>query len=293
MLENFHLAAIVRRGDVVRLYQIPLHQRLQTTLSESWQTQLDAFMVDILEIDFDAGYTPEDRECFRLNNFELPAWLNGQNSQTVVRLDSISRDENVLRAITGLAAFARNDRREELILFQNFSRGHIVQPGRFLFLTGDTYETVRHPGLALGDKLSAIYSATDAKLLFHNFRIANTFLPLAEFYQEASAEDIREVLGHERLVAENAESSVAGANQWFRKRFAMLKESGILDVYTAKQIKAHAKGYGVDVNVRNDCVVFPADKGAAKRLLQFLNEELFLGAITEKRYETNSKREAD
>lgn len=293
MLENFHLVAIVKQDEAVRLYQIPLRQRLQTTLSKSWQTQLDAFMVDILEIDFDAGYTLEDHECFRLNNFELPTWLNGQNSQTVVRLDSISRDENVMGAITGLAAFARNGRREELILFQNFSRGHIVRPGRFLFLTGNTYETVQRPGLILSNRLSATYTATDEKLLFHNFRGANTFLPLAEFYQEASEEDIREVLRHDRLAAEDAESSVAGANQWSRKRFAMLKKSGILDVYTAKQIKAHAKGYGVDVKVRNGRVVFPADKVAAKRLLQFLNEELFLGAITEKRYETNSKREAD
>ena len=31
----------------------------------------------------------------------------------------------------------------------------------------------------------------------------------------------------------------------------------------------------------------------AKKLLQFLNEELFRGAITETLYETNSKREAD
>lgn len=293
MLEDFHLVAIVKHDEAVRLYHIPLHQGLQTTLSESWQMQLDAFMVDIQEIDFDAGYTPQDGDCFRLNHFEVPPWLNGQNSQTVVRLDSISRNENVMGTITGLAAFARNSQCEELILFQNFSRGHIVRPGRFLLLSGNTYETIQRPGLILSDRLSAIYSATDAKLLFHNFRVANTFLPLTEFYQEASDADIREVLRHERLAAEDMESSVAGANQWFRKHFAMVRKSGILDKYTARQIKAHARGYDVDVTVRDGRVVFPANKVAAKRLLQFLNEELFLGAITKKRYETNSKREAD
>ena len=34
-------------------------------------------------------------------------------------------------------------------------------------------------------------------------------------------------------------------------------------------------------------------KGFSKTGLQFLNEELFRGAITETLYETNSKREAD
>lgn len=53
------------------------------------------------------------------------------------------------------------------------------------------------------------------------------------------------------------------------------------------------KGYPVDIQVAEDKIVFPADKAAAKRLLLFLNEELFRGAITDQVYETNSKRVAD
>ena len=44
---------------------------------------------------------------------------------------------------------------------------------------------------------------------------------------------------------------------------------------------------------RNGKIVFPSDKSAVKKILQFLNEELFRGAITETLYETNSKRQAD
>lgn len=42
-----------------------------------------------------------------------------------------------------------------------------------------------------------------------------------------------------------------------------------------------------------DRIVFPAEKVPAKKLLQFLNEELFWGATTERLFETNSKRIAD
>lgn len=73
----------------------------------------------------------------------------------------------------------------------------------------------------------------------------------------------------------------------------MLKDSKILDKYTAKEIKARSKWYEVDVQIKNNKIIFPADKTAAKRLLQFLNEELYRGPITETLYETNSKREAD
>lgn len=73
----------------------------------------------------------------------------------------------------------------------------------------------------------------------------------------------------------------------------MLKDPGILGQFSAKQIKVRSKGYEVDIHIKNGQVVFPAEKSAAKKLLQFLNEELCRGVIIETLYETNSKREAD
>lgn len=49
----------------------------------------------------------------------------------------------------------------------------------------------------------------------------------------------------------------------------------------------------VEVTLRRGKIVFPADPPAAKELLQFLNEELYKGQITDTLFETNSKREAD
>ncbi|MDT7042674.1 hypothetical protein [Candidatus Nitronereus thalassa] len=293
MLENFQLAAIVKTGGQMGLYQIPLHQALQKTLAKNWQAQYESFTNNIHEIDFDAGYNPEQHERFRLEAYELPDWLSGENSQAAPNLDSISKHEDLIESIKGIVAFARNDNGEELMLFQNFSRSHVIKPGRFLFLQNNTYESAERPGLTLGGKLSALYLSSQHKLLFHNFRIANTFLPLADFYQEASEHEIREVLEHHRLAPDNPDAVVADANQWFRKRFAMLKDSKILDKYSAKKIKSLSQGYEVDVQLKGNKIIFPADKTAAKRLLQFLNEELYRGPITETLYETNSKREAD
>lgn len=293
MLENFQLAAIVKTGGVMRLLRIPLHQELQSTLAARWGEQYAGFLDNITEVDFDAGYNPEKDERFRLNEYELPEWLRNESSLTIQNLDSVSTSNDFIDSIKSMVAFARNEQNQEVILFQRFSRSHVIEPGSFLFLQDDTYETVQRPGLTLDDKLSALYVPAQRRLLFHNFRTANSFLPLADFYEEASEDDIREVLSHSRLAAENPEALAVGANQWFCKRFALLKESEILDKFTANQIRAHSKGYDVDVQVKGSKIVFPADKAAAKRLLQFLNEELFRGAITETLYETNSKREAD
>lgn len=293
MLENFQLAAIIKEGRHDRLLRIPLHQGLQDDLAEIWESQFDAFLDDVQEIEFNPGYQPEEHELFRLPEYELPDWLAHENSQSVADLDAITDREDLLQAIKGIVAFARHDEGEEVILFQNFSRSHVIRPGRFLFLQNDTYEMARGPGLTLNSKLSAVYWVEDGTLHFHNFRTVNTFLPLADFYEEASEQEIREVLAHDLLSPEDPNALASGANQWFRKRFAMLRDSGILDQYTAQQIADHSEGYEVDIQTNGGRIVFPAEKHAAKKLLQFLNEELFRGPITETLYETNSKREAD
>lgn len=293
MLENFQLAAIVKTGEGMRLFRIPLHQNLQTTLSERWEQQYTEFLSNITEVQFDAGYNLEKHERFRLSDYQLPDWLRSETSLTIHNQDSISANDHFIDSIRSVVAFARNEQKQEVVLFQKFSRSHVIKPGNSLFLQDDTYESVQRPGLTLETKLSALYFTTHAKLLFHTFRTANSFLPLTDFYEEASEQDIREVLGHARLAAEDPDALAVGASQWFCKRFALLKNSKILDKFTAKEIKAYSKGYDVDVQVKGNKIVFPAEKEAAKRLLQFLNEELFRGPITETLYETNSKREAD
>lgn len=293
MLENFQIAVIVKLGTQIQLLRIPLHQDLQHTLANDWEGQLKAFVDEVQEIDFNAGYQPEEHERFSLRDFALPDWLVRETSQTVPDLDAISNNDALFDSIRGVVTFARNKARAEVILFQNFSRAHVIRPGKFLFLQNDTYETSSRPGLILDGKLSAVYLPAEKKLLFHNFRAVNTFLPLANYYEEASEQQIREVLNHKVITAENADALAIESNQWFRKRFAMLRDSHVLDKYSAKQIKTRSSGYEVEIRLSGGKIVFPADKGAAKKLLQFLNEELFRGAITETLYETNSKREAD
>ena len=295
MLRNFKLVAITNENNSFSLYRVRLDLRLQEFLATSWQNQHDDFIENVENIDFDAGYTPEQHEIFQLTNYLLPPWLQDKTPETLRNLNSFADDETKLDATKGFVAFADNEQGEKLMLFQNFNRSHIIKPGFSLFLTNDTYNTIEQPGLSLGSKLSAVFLPSDNTLLFHSFRNVNMFLPLADFYKEASASQILEILDHNSLEPENKDAHIEGANQWFRKRFAMLKDSKILDNYTPREIVDRSNGYEVYIQLNDvgDRIVFPTDRVQAKRLLQFLNEEIFRGVITETLYETNSKREAD
>ena len=293
MLHNFQLAAIAKQGAQFRLQRIPMHQALQQTLATTWGAQLDAFLDEAQEVAFDAGYQPEEHERFALHNFVPPQWLAGETSATIGNLDPINQDEVFIASIKGIAGFARDENGHELVLFQSFSRSHVIRPGTFLLLRDGTYETTERPGLTLDTKLAAVHFPTEQKLLFRNFRTANAILPLGGFYEEASEQQIRELLAHDRLAPVNVEVIATDSNQWLRKRFAMLRDSGVLDRYSAKQIQVRSKGYDVEIRLHKGKIVFPEDRPSAKKLLQFLNEELFRGAITETLYETNSKRAAD
>jgi|CXWL01.1.fsa_nt_gi hypothetical protein len=293
MLKDFQLAALVKTSEQWRLLRIPLHQHLQNSLAASWQQQYEAFTADMEEIAFDPGYTLEEHERFRVKGYVLPEGLQAGAGGQARNLESINNHENLIGSIKAIIAFARNVHGDELMLAQSFTRSHVIQPGHFLFLQNDTYESPKRTGLSLGSRLAALYNVNSEQLLFENFRNTNAFLPLTDFIAEASDHDIREVLSHHLLKPQDIEATTAAANQWTRKRFAMLKASKILDQYTATQLVKRSKGYEVEVKVEKGRIVFPADKHVAKRLLQFLNEEIFRGPITEKLYETNSKREAD
>ena len=290
MLENFHLAAIVKSLTHVRLLRIPLHRHLQEDLAEGWNQQHEDFSSDKQEIDFDPGYTPGDDELFRIPDYSPPPWLADHNSVSIADIDPVTADDLLLTK--GIVGFGRLDGRE-LVLFQNFVRSRIIRPGLFLFLERDTYRSSDQLGITLADGLSATLDTTNGELSFRNFRTVNTFLPLSDYYEEASEQQIRSVLSHERFVVDNPDLIAVGASQWFRKRFAMLRDSGMLDAFTAAEIKRRSGGHDVPIEILHDKIVFPADKKAAKRLLQFLNEEIFLGPIAETVYETNSKRKSN
>lgn len=297
MLNNLHLVALIKERNQLTLKRLPMVAELQAELAVTWGEQLEQFLRGAQEIAFEPGYTPEAHERFCVDNFVLPGELAAHNSGSIRNLDPIDMQDASLVFIKAILGFARTDTGRELVMFQGFSKSHVIEPGRFLFFTNDNFVTSDRPALTLDSHLAAVYEPAEQKLLFQNFRVTNAILNLVQYYEEASEEEIREILAHEKLAPVSADALAKSASQWSSKRFAMLRDSKILDNYTVEQIVQHANGYDLDIQIDRangqERIVFPEAKASVKKLLQFLNEELFRGAITDRLFETNSKRIAD
>ena len=293
MLRSFHLVAIAHRRPWTTLLRVPLRQDTQDALKASWSSQYSSFYHPGIELlHYAPGYKLDPDQRFVIDDFDLPCWLTEMRSTTVGSLDPIRTEAKLMASISSLAGLGQDENGRELILFQNFSRSRVIEPGRLLLMAGWPYIVSDH-AVALDSRLNAVYFVENRRLIFDNFRAVNTFLPLHEHFEPATEEKILSILAHDKLAPEDPLALAKDANQWFRTRFAMLDQSGVLDEFTPEQIQSRAERYRVRVELDAGRIVFPAGQEGAKRLLQFLNEEIFRGAITDALYETNSKRPTD
>src|SRR4051794_420840 len=112
MFKDFQLGTLVKIGHQWKLLRIPLHQDLQSALAADWYQQYEEFTAETKEITFDAGYRPEEHECFRVKDYTLPAWLEAGTGNRLRNLDSISEHEGSIPSIKAVVAFARNEQGE-------------------------------------------------------------------------------------------------------------------------------------------------------------------------------------
>ena len=290
MLENFHLAAISKRASQFRVRRIPLEQRVQDNLAEEWSKQYNKLNERTDEVGLDLGYSLEQDQIFAIDGFLPPSWLTIPTTVEFPDINEISTDTESLLTITGLVGFATHSDDGAILLFQNFTRRMVIRPRTFIVLERGTFSSPDRAALALGTMLSAVYSERERKLKLIDFRSVNTFLPLGDQIREATSGEIRELLQHRKLKTDDIERWANEGTQWFKKRFSMLRHSAVLEDYSVELLRKKGASHQVDVILSDGKIVFPSDANSAKRLLQLLVEELFLGAVSGDLYETNSKR---
>ena len=130
----------------------------------------------------------------------------------------------------------------------------------------------------------------DGKLLFKSFHLAKQMVDLTQYFQAASDKQLESFAKHKLIDCGDVGKFVDANNFWTRKKVAMILASGYLDSVPAKEMKGIAKNVEYELVMNKGKIVMPEDSKEMQELLHFLDEELYVGYFSKKKFLTNSKR---
>ena len=194
--------------------------------------------------------------------------------------------------VKGVVGLAQTQSDEFLLLFQTFYPSQSIKANNALIKLDNYYK--RLPSdvcLKFTNDLSAIYSYKDETFLFNSVYNVNRFLSMHKYYEEASDEDIRKILAHDKIKCDNKELVIEKVNDGIRNSFSELKYSTILDDASVNDIITAGAYWEIDVNAFDGKFIFPTEQRNIINTLKLLNGKIFETPILKIRKETNSSRD--
>ncbi|WP_202107685.1 Kiwa anti-phage protein KwaB-like domain-containing protein [Succinivibrio dextrinosolvens] len=175
------------------------------------------------------------------------------------------------------------------IAFQRFRKEQNLStlPHRFL-LSEDTF--VKETKFEFGIRPIIDCYVIDEELQFFSFYFAKQVFDLTDYYRSASAVEVLAFTKNAALKFEDADAFTCIADNYIRRKIAMINDSHVLEKFTAQTISTLAKKSGISIKVQSKQIVIPSDKKSAKAVLAFLDEELYLSPFTNSVMIANSKR---
>ncbi len=276
------LYALLKGGD---LRFIDLAEEIVESTKQLFLDACADFMNnETVQIIFNGNYTVRENENEVLYlNYELPEIFgNIPNNQNGLTNLDVENDD--IRSL-----FWYHD---GSFLFQLFSSSNLLESKYIVrFLQEErTFNRMREKAFIINNKIQAIHK--EGKLFFKSFPNANKIFDLSSNMIEATTEELQ-AFGNKDTVNVDVNWLITNSNNKTRRLIKMVAESGTLDTFMgmSKQKRTQlAKSVNVDITIQNDKLVLPRSVGKLNKVLEFLNEDVYKGLITESIFRTNSKR---
>jgi hypothetical protein len=258
----------------------PLQQQL-TTLFSGQRTEF--FTPETEEIAFNGdALTADPGELLTVPNFPLPPPIMSAvtNSGAVPPLVFTSEAAYAIQCIFAITPTADGE-----ILFQAFDRRRVLadQASRFAIVHSEgTFRRLESPGLILDAQLAALYRG--GTLYFRSYQVAKRIFDLTAYYREASNDEITTFLGAGLVACAAPAMLLANIDTVGRKKFTMVRTSGVLDTVSLKTIVSTAKRHKVPLTTQvvngQRKIVFPSERKELKAVLSFLNQDIYEAPLT-------------
>ena len=178
--------------------------------------------------------------------------------------------------------------------FQIFNKKNMLQRKMVLqlFEYGNVFTKMNNTAFIVEDKVHAIYE--NGKLYFQSYTIANQIFSLIDFVTEATNTEI-ESFGEIKGIDVSAENIKHIANIKTRRLIKLLSSTNNITTFMRKASRTKTsllKKYGINAQINGDNeLMLPTDNVVElNRTLEFLNEDIFRGVITDSLYRSNSKK---
>lgn len=241
----------------------------------------------IEETEFDGNMIAREKENITYVKFSLPRGFKDipDNQGDIPDFNISEKGEDIPKSIF----YFDNG----IFYFQIFNKKNMLQRKMVLHRieTGKKFTKFNEVAFVIEDKVHAIYERESEKLFFQNYQMANQIFSLAEFVIEATKEEITDFANNPNINADGDKLEKV-ANTKTRRLIKLLASSGNIETFMKKRNRANiASKFNVDIEIKDEKIVLPTkDIAKLNRVLEFLNEDIFKGAITDKIYRSNSKK---
>ena len=176
--------------------------------------------------------------------------------------------------------------------FQVFNKKNLLSYKFIMVDLNNTFTRMKENAFIIEQKVNAIYE--NGKLYFESYTSANQIFPLLDFVTEATDGEIKSFGENENLEA-NADDIKKIANVKTRRLIKVLSSTTNVSTFIGKSLrtkKSLLKKYGIKAQINNEGkLILPIHNvSELNRTLEFLNEDIFKGAITDSLYLSNSKK---
>ena len=279
---SINLFAILKSENPIKL--INISSNIQNELASLTNNAQEYLQKE--KILFDGQYKPENDQILEIKNFTLPFDIDFDNPLNLEKIEV-----NDIDLIKGLII---NDKK--IIGFQSFDRRKIIEPNRLnIIFRGNTFSKLEDKGITIDDKLDVVFSKQNNFLLFYSYHNASKVLDLSEYYREATEQEINSFFAPKIFsdIPENLDETI---DTRMKKKIFLIKKNKIMeklkDANIFREVAKYSKTLGLDnyFDSTAEKIKIPDDKKEFKKIISFLNEDLYKSPISEIIYETNSKR---
>lgn len=285
------LFALMDKNTANPILRVNTDNKTDQKLLQTFQDQGNYFDTHHnTKVDFYAGYKPSYGECFELINFINSAPL----------IDAVTRNtaipqwdpktiglEHIKALFMGIDPANPNK-----IAIQTFNKSQILDVSKSLFLSKNTFTMASTEGFNVDDKVTAIIENNTIR--FKSFHKLRSMFDMDVYFTEATDQDLDDFSKHSKFSLPQGFDLKIVADTVIRNKITLINSSGILNTESLPKLKAAATkinfqldtiGHGV-----NEKIIMPQGKREIKKLLEFLDEDIFTSELSQKIYKTNSKR---